>query len=70
MDDEFQINDDFNWREYASDEQVLLDNGLIASEKEIFFAVEKLTPFLLEKEDRYPNESDIEMFILLLRGPS
>ena len=71
MTEEFQNGfrmGDFNWRKEAGDEQVLLNDGLIAYEKEVYLAVEKLTPFLRDKEDRYPNEHDITTFIMIIRG--
>ncbi len=68
QDDEFRMGD-YDWRKEAGEEQVMLSCGLIVYEKEVYLAVEKLTPFLQEKEQRLPNEEDIETFILLLRGP-
>jgi len=68
MEDEFRLGD-FDWRENAGDEQVLLSGCLVAFEKEVYFAVEKLTPFLRKTESRYPNEDDIATFILIMRGP-
>jgi hypothetical protein len=69
MDDDGFRMGDYNWRKEAGDAQVLLSCGLIAFEKEVYLAVEKLTPFLKKTEDRYPNEDDISTFILILRGP-
>jgi hypothetical protein len=71
MDEEFDHGfrmGDYDWRNEAGDEQVLLPDGLIAYEKEVYLAVEKLTPFLQEKEDRFPNEHDITTFVMIIRG--
>ena len=71
MDEEFEHGfrmGDYDWRNEAGDAQVILDCGLIAYEKEVYLAVEKLTPFLKHKENRYPNEYDIETFIMIIRG--
>ena len=71
MDEEFDHGfrmGDYDWRNEAGNEQVLLDGGLIAYEKEVYLAVEKLTPFLRDKENRYPNEYDITTFIMIIRG--
>jgi hypothetical protein len=58
-----------NWRSQVENEQVLLSCGLVVFEKEVYLAVEKLTPLLQETENRFPSEEDITTFILILRGP-
>ena len=58
-----------NWRELPDDAIVMLECGMVVKEKEVYLAVEKLTPHLRETEDRWPTETDIEMFILMMRGP-
>ena len=67
---EFKMRDeDENWRHTAGHTKILLADGFIASEREVYFAVEKLTPFLQETENRYPTEEDITTFVMILRGP-
>jgi hypothetical protein len=68
MDNGYFIGD-FDWRKEAGNERVLLSCGLVCLEREVYLAVEKLSPFLQEQEERYPNEEDITTFILILRGP-
>lgn len=58
---------DKDWREIETNEKVMLESGMIVYEKEIYLALEKLIPLLLETQDRYPTETDIELFILGLR---
>lgn len=58
-----------NWRELPDDATVMLECGMVVREKEVYLAVEKLTPYLKKTEDRWPNETDVEMFILMMRGP-
>ena len=65
---EFNIFDP-NWRKTAGNDSVILSNGTIVLEREVYLAVEKLTKYLQETEDRYPNEEDIIAFICALRGP-
>lgn len=66
--DEYHMND-FNWRKFAGNDEIMLSNGMIAFEREVYLAVEKLTPFLQKTENRFPREDDIETFIMMLRGP-
>ena len=67
---EFKMRDgDENWRDTVGDEKILLADGLVATAREVYFAVEKLTPFLQETENRYPTEEDITIFVMILRGP-
>ena len=67
--DEFQIGD-FDWRNEANDDMIMLSNGVTASEKDIYFAVEKLTPLLQRTQNRHPNEEDITAFLNMLQGPN
>ena len=66
--DEYHMND-FDWRKLAGNNEVLLSNGMVVLEREVYLAVEKLTAHLQETENRFPTEEDIETFILMLRGP-
>ena len=54
-----------NWRNLATDDYVNLPDGTLVKEKEIYLAIEKLTPLLLRKYDRYPNIEDIKNFIFI-----
>ena len=60
---------DPDWRDSEDNDMVMLESGMVVSEKEVYYAVEKLTPYLQKKENRFPNEEDIETFIILMRGP-
>jgi hypothetical protein len=66
--DEYNL-DDKNWRENVGDELVMLTNGMVVQEQEVYFALEQCLPFIQKKFHRYPTEEDIETFILALRGP-
>ena len=67
MDEYGMKNND--WRKDVGKEKVLLDCGLVVEEREVYLAIEKLTPLLQRREGRYPNEEDIVIFVLILRGP-
>lgn len=65
--DEFKLNDT-NWRDHVEDDVIHLCGNVEATEYEVMLIIEKLTPILREKEDRYPNERDIADMVLMLRG--
>ena len=66
-DDEFVINDP-NWRKKATNDIVLLDGHLQATEYQIMLAIEMMSPIIKKKYNRNMNEKDIIRFIYALKG--
>lgn len=64
--EEFEIiNPD--WRN-GDNNTVMLNGGFLVQEKEIYLAVEKLTPYLQIKYGRNPTQEDIISFIYAISG--
>ena len=68
MEEEWALNPSGNWRTKVGHDKVMLSCGMIAYEREVYLAVEKLSDYLRKMEDRNPNEEDITEFIFMLRG--
>ena len=67
MENEYRLNED--WRDRIGDDMVMLSNGMVVPEEEVYFALEKCLEYIQHKYSRFPTEDDIETFILALRGP-
>lgn len=67
--EEFSINNP-KWREEKGlfDDVLVLDNGFEMCRYDVLLGVEKLTPFLRNKYNRYPNMKDILIFGCMLHG--
>jgi len=63
MDDQFYLNNP-DWRNQETNEEILL-NDLVVCEKDIYLALEIMTPYIQEKYDRYPTIDEIEEYIML-----
>ena len=64
--DEFRITN-HDWRKTATNDIVLLIDGIVSTEYDIFLAIEKLTPYLQNKEDRNPNIIDVSKFVMMMK---
>jgi len=66
--DEYRLDGD-EWRDSEENEDVILMDCFLAKEKEVYFALEKLTPYIQDTYNRFPNELEVYHFVLIMRGP-
>jgi len=66
--DEYKISEDFDWHDDDSGDAVELQCGIVVLAKEVYEAIEILTPILQRTKNRHPNEEEILTVILTIRG--
>ena len=63
MEEQFYLNNP-DWRDEPDNEEVVLGDTVVR-EKDIYLALEIMTPRIQQRFDRYPTIDEIENFIIL-----